>query len=127
MVKTYITKIKAYIPVKKTKTDKPLIRGLWYSKGQGLCYDYINRVTIGKGLLKALQLKHKQEAIFYTRKGKGYIWYNKNREDTLKHCQYFAFDKGKRGLKNRLRGLLQDFGGVTVYIREKNYLFEVWS
>ena len=119
-------KMKAYIPVKKTKQDKPKIRGLWLSDRQGVCYDYIRKADIVFEDLARLQRQYKQEAIFYTDKGRAFIWYNNRRIEQLKFYKYFAYNRDKTGFKAYIKDLLKIYGGVTIYIKERQFLIEVW-
>lgn len=119
--------IKAYIPDKKTKQGKANIRGLWYSKAQGVCYDYLHKANIQIEQLEHIKRHYKQEAIFYTERRKGFIWYNTRRIEQLNNQAYFAFDRGKKGLKAYIKDLLKRYGGLTIYVREQNYLIEVWK
>lgn len=119
--------MKAYIPQAKTKQGKASIRGLWLSDKQGLCYDYLKKISIQASLLPALQRAYKQEAIFYKDKNCAFIWYNSEKIEQLRYYRYFAYDRGKAGLKAYIKDLLKLYGGVTIYIKEKQYLIEVWN
>ena len=118
--------MKAYITVKKTREDKPKIRGLWVSNKQGLTYDYIKKVSIEPRLLPVLQRAYKQEAIFYTEKSKAFVWYSSQKIEQLKYYRYFSYERGKAGFKVYIKGLLKVYGGLTIYIKEKQYLIEIW-
>ena len=116
--------LKAYIPLDK-RQGKASIRGLWKGS-QGVCYDYLKRVNIEPSQLGYVKKHYRQEALFYREKGRAFIWYNTKKVETLKYQAYFGYDKHKRGLKAYIKALLKTYGGLTVYIRESNYLFEVW-
>ena len=114
---------KVYLPTdKQTKTK---VRGFWKGS-RGLCYDYIRQTRIREAELPWLKKRYKQECLFYTRRGKGYIWYNKNKVEELKYYRYFSYNRYTKGLKAFLQDILKTYGGFTVYIREQNYLVEVW-
>jgi len=118
-----INSLKVYLPTdKKTKTK---VRGFWKG-GQGLCYDYIRKVRVKKEDLRYLKKHYKQECLFYTRRGRAYTWYNPNKVEELHNYRYFTYNRQTRGLKGFLKNLLANFGGFTIYIREGNYLAEVW-
>lgn len=119
--------IKAYIPEAKTKQHKANIRGLWSSPKSGVCYDYLHKAKIEVEALPYIKKHYKQEAIFYTYRRKAYIWHNPKKIEALRYQTYYAYDKGTRGLKDYLKGLLRQYGGITVYIRQENYLIEVWN
>jgi hypothetical protein len=124
--------LQAYIPVKKTKQNKTKIRGLWYSTKQKVCYDYIRQVKVNRADIEALKQTYRQEAIFYRdigrllETGKAYIWYSKDKQEVLKWQAYFTHS-GKAGLKAFIKNLLKRYGGVTIYIKEGQYLCEVWQ
>ena len=117
--------IKTYIPVDK-REGKTRIRGFWKGS-QGVCYDYLKQIDLEPCQLSYVKKHYKQEALFYREKGKAYIWYNLTRVEALKFQQYFSYDKQTRGFKDFLKDLLTKFGGFTIYIREQNYLIEVWT
>lgn len=117
--------IKVYIPETKTKQGKASIRGLWKG-GHGLCYDYLRRVDIEASRLRYVKKHYKQEALFYREKNKAYVWYGPRKIETLKHQTYFGYNKRERGLKAYIKALLKTYGGLTVYVREDNFLFEAW-
>lgn len=119
--------IKVNIPDKKTKQGKASIRGLWYSTKSGLCYDYLRKAKIEADSLGFVRRHYKQEALFYTEKRKAFIWYNTRKIEVLNHQTYFAYDRGKAGLKAYIKDILKRYGGLTIYIREQNYLIEVWQ
>ena len=123
--------VKAYIPIDK-RQGKASIRGSWQSDKQGVCYDYLKRVNIEPCNLIYVKRHYKQEAVFYRDlkggfRSKAYIWHNSEKIETLKRQSYFEFDRQRRGLKRFIKGLLQTYGGLTVYVRESSYLFEVWQ
>lgn len=114
--------LKVYLPTdKKIKTN---IRGFW--KGERLYYDYIRQTRIAEGQQRYLIKKNKQEALFYTRQSRAYIWYNKDKVEELRRYRYFAHPRQVKGLKSFLKGLLQTYGGLTIYIKDEQYLAEVW-
>jgi len=112
-----------YLPTDK-KTKAP-IRGLWHSPS-GLCYDYIRKTYIKGEQLGYLKKRHKQKCLFYTRRGRAYIWYSPSKIEELKRWRYFAYNKQTRGLKVFLKDLLNTYGGFTLYIKQEQYLAEVW-
>lgn len=116
--------LKVYLPT--DKTDKTRVRGFWKGSS-GLCYDYIRQIRVGADSLPHLKKRYKQDCLFYTRQGKAYIWYNKNKIEELRRCIYFSYDRYTRGLKTFLQDILKTYGGFTIYIREANYLVEVWQ
>lgn len=119
--------IKAYIPEAKTKQHKASIRGLWYSTKSGVCYDYLHKENTELDALPLLKKKYNQEAIFYTQGRKAFIWYNTQNVEALRYQTYYAYNRGARGLKDYIKGLLRQYGGITVYIRQENYLIEAWN
>lgn len=116
--------VKVYIPLNK-REGKASIRGLWKGS-QGVCYDYLKRVDIEPCQLIYTKRHYNQEAIFYREKDKAFIWYNTKKVETLNHQAYFGYDRHKRGLKAYIKDLLKTYGGLTIYVRKQNYLFEVW-
>ena len=119
-----LNSLKVYLPT--DKRSKSNIRGFW--KGQsGLCYDYIRQTRIKEGQQGFLQKRHRQEALFYTRKGKAYIWHSSRKVEELRRYRYFGHSKEVRGLKAFLKGILDSYGGFTLYVKETQYLAEVWT
>jgi hypothetical protein len=116
--------IKVYLPVKKNKF-KTQVRGLWRNDKGELYYDYITQVKIEKSDLQGLKDRLRQERIFYTEGVKGFIWYNQNRIDTFKWYEFIAYDKTFRGLKDKIKELLKRYGGLTIYIKDNQYLIEI--
>lgn len=117
-------KLKIYLPTdKKTKAN---IRGFWKGS-QGLSYDYIRQTTARTDSLDRLKREHKQECLFYTRQSRAYIWHNPSDIKELKHYRYFEYNRHTKGLKGFLKDILKIYGGFTIYIREQNYLVEVWT
>ncbi len=116
--------VKAYIPIDK-RQGKASIRGLWKGS-QGVCYDYLKRISLEPCQLVYVKKHYRQEAIFYREKDKAFVWYNTKKIETLNRQTYFGYDKQTRGLKAFIKDLLKTYGGLTVYVREADYLFEVW-
>jgi len=115
--------LKIYLPTdKKVKTN---IRGFWKAE-RGISYDYIRQTRVSPEELSHLRKHYRQEALFYTRKSRAYVWHNEDKIEELKRCDYFGYDKHTRGLKAFLKDILARYGGFTIYIREANYLVEVW-
>ena len=123
-MKTTRQDLKVYLPT--DKINKTNIRGFW--KGErGLSYDYLRQVYITEGQQGYLIKRHKQEALFYTKKGRAYTWYNPRRVEERRFWTTFGYNKHTRGLKAFLKDILATYGGFTIYIREANYLVEVWK
>jgi hypothetical protein len=115
---------KIYLPT--DKTDKAKVRGFWRG-ANGLCYDYIHKFRVKKAEdLIWLKKRYKQEALFYTRQRRAYIWNSPNKIEELKHFRYFAYPTKTKGLKTFLKNILNSYGGFTIYLKEEQYLVEVW-
>ena len=115
--------LKVYLPI--DKRSKANVRGFWRGS-QGLCYDYIQQTRARIDSLDSLKREHKQECLFYTRQSKAYIWHNSKNIEELKHYRYFEYNRHSRGLKVFLKDILKTYGGFTIYVREQDYLVEVW-
>ena len=123
--------IKLIIPDKKGRIKTPC-RG-WYSG----VYDYNNVLELPYTLkdsytlsrfyfyLTRLKDKNCQECLFYEYNGQGFIYYNSEKvlllrnKKTLYHYKF-------RGLKDFVKKLLLDYGGLTVYKDGDYYRAEIF-
>ena len=110
------TEYKIYLPVK----HKTNIKGYWIDNGKiykdNLTDNTLTINTPDNSILRYLCIEHKQLAIFYTdSNNRAYVYDNrKNRTDILKSF-VIHYHRGFKGLKGKIKGLLDIYGGVTVY------------
>lgn len=113
--------IKILLPINKTKTNKPIARGLWYDKNK-IYYDYLQVIKtpkINKHLLNAYCKFYNQLAIFFIINNTGYLYSNKtNKIDYLPLNKTFTTAKPHKKLFKRL---LKKYNGLTIF-RHKIYL-----
>jgi len=112
------------------KRNKTAVRGLWLSADHKLYYDYINVIkypTINKAELQTIKDHYKQEAIFYIKDHKGYIFYGIDKaEDILPYRLQTRINK-KAELKSILKDHLRLYNGCTIYRDKAGYLIEVFT
>ena len=116
-----------YIPIKRGK-NKTIARGFWQDKNI-IYYDYIQSIARDKINLKEIEkLKrdYRQEAIFYKIKNIGYIYYKKNKIDILQDRKIIKINKNFRGLKNRIKNILNKYNGLTIYKLTNCYIIEIF-
>lgn len=126
--------IKVFIPQDKTQ-GKTNIRGLWVNNEGRLFYDYLKENILNWDLergnyrsrfysyLEDIKIQYKQEAIFYTYKNKGFIYYSRDKIEILTHRIYAMIG---RNFKVELKEDLKLYGGVTIYKIGAYYCKEIF-
>jgi hypothetical protein len=115
--------INIYIPLVKSKRNKPSIRGLW-KDGNKLYYDYISQESAQADDIDRLQKHYKQLAMFYESDGQGYIYTDKDNIIILKNKTVYHADH--KNIKRALKKIIAQYGGCTVYICKNGYTIEAW-
>ena len=128
--------IKILIPEIKTKTNKPDIRGLWLNDNHKLFYDYLRQDVLSFDIDKAsykirfydyldkIKTKYNQEALFYDYNGIGFIYYNRDKIEILKH-RIIKHIK-RQDLRHSIKEALRQYKGLTIYRDIQGYILEVY-
>jgi len=126
--------IKILIPQDK-KQGKASIRGLWLNDNK-IYYDYLKEEFLNLDIdrinyknrfylyLEQIKKEYRQEAIFYNYKNKGYIYYNRDKIEVLNHriIKQVLF----KNLRQEIKKALRQYKGITIYIKDNNYILEVY-
>jgi len=131
--------IKIFIPEIKRRYNKTILaRGFWCNKFGKVYYDYINiiehknNVINGKyelnsflDYIELLRTSRKQEAIFYSRDGIGYIFYGRDKKiEVLKNRLWQEVEH--KELKQYIKSFLLAYNGITVYHINNKYFIEAY-
>lgn len=121
--------IKIFIPKNKGRV-KSIARGFWYSKDtKKTYYDYIDIVEAfyySEYRIETIQYQKNQECIFFIDNNIGNIFYSKDKIIKLQNKKVF-YHNNFIGLKDKIKELLRQYEGLTIYIESKNqYRIEVF-
>ena len=114
---------KLYAVNNKKKSN---IRGLWKNGGK-VYSDFIhiskfkNRHSLKRGISGLFELGEK--AVFYTESGKGYITSKTGKTEVLRHKHLYKRAKLRT---SEVKGIIEKFGGLTIYKRKSGYNIEVY-
>jgi hypothetical protein len=126
--------VKVFIPINKSKI-KTGARGFWRNDTGRTYYDYLKIINYRQeniGLyyrdlfinyLETIKTGYKQEAIFYTDNGQGFIYYSKDKIEVLKNRIYQDITGN---LKEAIKEAIKKYNGVTVYKNNNRYFLEVF-
>jgi len=129
--------IKIFLPENKRKYNKAqLARGFWKNESGKIYYDYIRPIdykdNIDNGAyelkiflnyLEAVRISNKQEAIFFIRNNKGYIFSGIDKKIEVLNNRTF-FEVSRPELKINIKAGLWGYNGVTIYANHGRYFLE---
>lgn len=131
--------IKIFIPENKRKNNKAILqRGFWKNAENKVYYDYINIIeyknNIDNGVyelnrfieyIEKIRICRNQEAIFFVRNGKGYIFYGIGKAIEVLNKRLYQEVKRHELKANILSGLYA-YNGITVYTINGKYFLEAF-
>ena len=114
---------KLYAVNNKRKSN---VKGLWLDKGK-VYHDFIHIAKYKtehalRNGITGLFLMNELSA-FYTSKGKGYIISTKGKIDVLRHKKVY---KRAKLHASEVKGIINKFGGLTIYKKTSGYNIEVY-
>lgn len=120
--------IKLYLPNNK----KSNIKGLWYNAKAGrVDFDNIRieaRSNLSIDNLEGIKRLYSQEALFYTNRGKAYIYHNRAKIEVLRHYNRAIIKRGNfRQLRAKIKEYIALYNGLTVFKQYNQYLIEAWQ
>lgn len=124
-----------FIPKDKGR-EKTMARGFWRDNGK-IYYDYVTPQEVSAESIpeavEALRVKYNQIAMFYIErdnegdKASAFIQSAEYKTEILPYKISISV-KGKSALRAYIKRFLRDYGGVTVYIEDKDlYILESWK
>ena len=116
--------IKLYKVTKKNTKTKA--RGFWYDKnGNKTYYDYIEPEKTKIDNLPKMKAESGEIALFYIKDDQGHIYYG-DKTDILPY-RIILKHKGYKGLKVKIKWLLNQYEGLTIFKANKYYKIELFS
>jgi hypothetical protein len=131
--------IKIFIPESKRKFNKAqLARGFWKNADNKVYYDYIRPIDYKDNIdngryelriflnyLEAVRISNKQEAIFFNRNNKGYIFYGIDKKIEVLNNRIFE-EVDRAELKKNIKAGLWGYNGITIYANHGRYFLEAY-
>jgi hypothetical protein len=131
--------IKIFIPEIKRRYNKTILaRGFWRNESGKVYYDYINIIEYNNNIdngayelniflkyLETLRITRNQEAIFFVKDNKGYIFYGLGKVIEILN-NHIRYEVSRKELRQNIVSGLYAYNGLTVYHINNKYFIEAY-